>query len=155
MSRGARRPMCHALSTILAAALLAACGGGGGGDEGTPVPFATLARTQNSGVASREEVVVRGNAELTQLWGRITVDGAPLPSIDFADFEVLGVFLGSRPNACHAVEISRITQTSARRVVTVRESTPAPGAACSQVTVTPAHLVVAARSTVPVEFVAE
>ncbi|WP_119157281.1 protease complex subunit PrcB family protein [Caldimonas tepidiphila] len=140
------------LALPLAAALLAACGGG---SEGTRVPFVTIVHTQHSQVPSREELVLRGNAELNELWGRISVDGAPLPSIDFSTTQIVGVFLGTRPNGCHHVSISRITRTTERLVVRYRETVPGPGDICTQALVTPAHLVALARTTLPVEFAAE
>jgi len=144
----------HKLLLFIFAAFVSACGGGGS-DE-TPVPFATIAHTQYSGVTSSEQVVVRGSSELNDLWSRITVNGAPVPSVDFAALQVVGVFLGSRPNGCFDVAITRITQTPDRLVVRYRESTPLPGdSACTQAVVTPAHLVAMARSQLPVEFVAE
>jgi hypothetical protein len=87
--------------------------------------------------------------------GHVFLDGTALPSVDFASLQMVGVFLGSRPNGCYDVRVSRIVQTSERMVVRYRESTPAPGAVCTQAIVTPAHLVAVARSNQPVEFVAE
>jgi hypothetical protein len=146
--------MRESIVLMAVAALVGGCGGGGGSNE-TTLPFVTVASTAQSGVASHEEVVVRGSSELAQLWSRITVDGAPLPSVDFSAVQIVGVFLGSRPNGCYGVAITRITRTPEQMSVTYRESTPAAGAACTPATVTPAHLVAVSRSDLPVRFAAE
>lgn len=147
----ATQPMRLLPTSLLAVVLLAACGGG----DGDTVPFVTVAHTQHSGFGSAEHVVLRSDSALQELWARMTVGGAPLPSVDFASFQVVGVFLGSRPNGCYDVAITGITRTASSLLVSYQETIPAPGAACTDGLVTPAHLVAMARSSLPVEFEAE
>jgi hypothetical protein len=141
------------LLAVLAAALVNACGGGGSVE--TTVPFATVASTRHSGFGSAEHVVLRSHTTLRELWARMTVDAAPAPSVDFARFQVLGVFLGSQADGCRGVVISRVTRTKDSLVVRYHETMPAPGSICNQATVSPAHFVAVAKSPLPVEFEAE
>ena len=141
------------LLSVLAAALVNACGGAGSGE--TAVPFVTVASTRHSGFGSAEHVVLRSQTALRELWARMTVDAAPAPSVDFAGFQMLGVFLGSQAEGCHGVMISSVTRTQDSLVVRYHETTPAPGSTCNPTTASPAHFVAVAKSPLPVEFEAE
>ena len=141
------------LLSVIAAALVNACGGGGSGE--TPVPFVTVASTRHSGFGSSEHVVLRSQTALRALWARMTTDAAPAPPVDFAGFEMLGVFLGSLSEGCHGVMISSVTRTQDSLVVRYRETARAPGSTCNPATFSPAHFVAVARSPLPVEFEAE
>jgi hypothetical protein len=141
------------LLSVLAAALVNACGGGG--DDETTVPLVTVASTRHSGFGSAEHVVLRSHTALRELWARMTVGAAPAPSVDFAGFQMLGVFLGSQADGCHGVVISSVTRTEDSLVVRYHETMPAPGSICNQATVSPAHFVAVAKSPLPVEFEAE
>jgi len=141
------------LLSVLAAALVNACGGGGSNE--TTVPFVTVASTRNSGFGSAEHVVLRSHTTLRALWARMTVDAGPAPSVDFARFQMLGVFLGSQADGCHGVVISSVTRTEDSLVVRYHETMPAPGSICNRATVSPAHFVAVAKSPLPVEFEAE
>jgi hypothetical protein len=141
------------LLSVIAAALVNACGGGGS-DE-TAVPFVTVARTQQSGFGSAEHVVLRSHTKLRELWARMTVDAAPAPSVDFAGFQVLGVFLGSEADGCHGVVISSVTRTEDSLVVRYHETMPGPDSICNGASVSPAHFVALAKSPLPVEFEAQ
>ena len=141
------------LLCVLAAALVNACGGAGS-DE-TTVPFVTVASTQHSGFGSAEHVVLRSHTTQRELWARMTVGAAPAPPVDFAGFQMLGVFLGSQADSCQVVVISSVTRTEDSLVVRYRETISAPGSICNPATVSPAHFVGVAKSPLPVEFEAE
>ncbi|MGH3369203.1 MAG: hypothetical protein ACRDPR_04320, partial [Nocardioidaceae bacterium] len=61
------------------------------------------------------EVTIRSAAEWQALWKEH--DGGDLPAVDFAHSMVVGVFLGSRPTAGYAVEISAVLEEAGRTVV--------------------------------------
>jgi len=148
----------HIALALFCAALVVACGGSSAVSSETNVPFITVASTQNSGVTTREEVVARTQAEMTEVWARYSaasVSPPQPPVVDFAAKQVVGVFLGSRASGCYSVSISRITQTGDRLVVAYREQGPSVGAVCTAAIVNPAHLVAVDRTSLPVEFVAE
>jgi hypothetical protein len=139
------------LLRLLAAAALAACGGGG---DGAAVPFETVAGTDHSGFGSAEHVVLRTQRQLDQLWARMTVD-APAPAVDFSRVQLLAVFIGNRADGCAGVAVSSVSRTPTSLVVSYRETTAPPSAACTQQVTSPAQLVSIAKSTLPVEFEAE
>ena len=149
----------HALTfALLVASALGACGGSDSTSDSTNVPFTTVAQSSNSAIAASEGVVARTLSELNALWVRHSANMSPPPPppvIDFNVTQVVGYFLGARPNGCHSMTITRITQTSRRLVVTYKEQVPATGAICTQVVVTPAYLVAVPMSQLPVEFLAE
>jgi hypothetical protein len=149
----AAAPMSTRLLSVIAAALLNACGGGGS-DE-TILPIVTVASTRQSGFGSAEHVVLRSDTTLRVLWARMTVDAAPAPSVDFAAFQMLGVFLGSQAVGCRGVVISSVTRTEASLVVRYHETMTAPASICNPATTSPAHFVAVAKSPLPVEFEAE
>jgi hypothetical protein len=135
--------------------LLCACGGGGGDAGDTSVAWTEVARTATSGITVLETPVVRNAGDWATLWARHAAVFTPapaLPSVDFSSAQVLGVFLGTRPNGCYSVEVLRVTQSATSRLVTYRETTPSALATCSAQAVAPMHLVRVSASSLPVEF---
>lgn len=148
------------LAPALLAAAVFACGGGGSGgpgDAGTEVPFTTVVRS-SSAVSAREGVVARSQGEFDAVWARYHANLAPAPPppvFDFGAVQVVGIFLGTRPNGCYAVSITRVVRTADRLTVVYREQLPAPGVGCTQALVNPSHLVTVPASRLEVGFVAE
>ncbi|WP_130429995.1 protease complex subunit PrcB family protein [Rivibacter subsaxonicus] len=144
--------------SLVVASLLAACGGGEASSETRNVPFTTVAQSGNSGVTAGEGVVARNQAEFNTVWARFSSNLLPppqAPAIDFGSQQVVGYFLGSRPNGCYSMSITRVTQSDDRLVVSYKEQVPAAGAICTMQVVNPAHLVAVPLSPLHVEFRAE
>lgn len=123
--------------------------------SGSPVPFASLAQSVSSAVTAFEVAVVGRQDRWRALWRRHNAHRVPLrapPAVDFASRQVLAVFLGSRPDGCHAVVITAVERMAGRVVVTYQERRPAPDAICSTVITNPAHIVSVPRSPLPVVF---
>jgi hypothetical protein len=151
------RNMRTAISLVVAS-FLAACGGGEASSETRNVPFTTVAQSGNAGVTAAEGVVARNQAEFNAVWARFSsklLPPAPAPAIDFGRQQVVGYFLGSRPNGCYSMSITRISQADDRLVVSYKEQAPAAGAICTMQVVNPAHLVAVPQSPLQVEFRAE
>jgi hypothetical protein len=115
------------------------------------LPFATLARGADSGIAEPRQVVVRFADAWQALWKEHA--SGPPPAVDFSQSIVVGVFLGSRPTAGYEVEIVRIRRTGAGLAVEYVERRPAPDALAAQVLTAPFHLVTLARTADPIEFI--
>ena len=146
-----------AISLVVVSAL-AACGGTETDSESSIIPFITVAQTSNSGVTTREGVVARNQSEFNAVWARHSANLLPPPqppAVDFNAHQVVGYFLGSRPNGCYAMSITRITRTGDRLAVAYKEQVAAADAVCTQQIVNPAHLVTVPQSQLQVEFVAE
>lgn len=147
-----------ATSLFLAACSLTACGGSGSDTEGTNVSFTTLAQSSNSGITTREGTVVRNQNEFNALWSKYSSNAVPPPqppAVDFNTYQVVGYFLGSKPNGCYSMSITQIMQTKERMIVTYRQETPAADTICTAQMVNPAHLVTVPKSPLDVEFVAQ
>jgi hypothetical protein len=117
-----------------------------------PVPFKPLASGVQSGIEEPRTVVVRTAAEWKTLCGQYA-DGRPCPAVDFTRAIVVGVFLGTRPTAGHAVEIARVERDGDATVVTYRERKPGPDEMAAQMITAPYQLVTIDRVGGPVRFV--
>lgn len=104
------------------------------------VEIETIVRDNMSGVEEARQTVARTEAEWSQLW-RAHNAGSPVPKVDFSKRMVVAVFLGTRPSAGYAIEISGTKAAGKTLVVEWREFPPKPGNLSAQVLTSPAHLV--------------
>lgn len=100
----------------------------------------TIARDNMSNVEDAKQAVARTPAEWAALWRLHAGDQAP-PKIDFTTRTVVAVFLGSRPSAGYAVEVSGTKPAGTTLIVEWSEQTPTPGNVVAQVITSPSHLV--------------
>jgi hypothetical protein len=113
--------------------------------------FATVAQGAMSNVEEPRQVVVRTAADWQGLWKAHDPQGAP-PPVDFAQSMVVATFLGSRPTAGFAVEITAVKTEGGRVVVEYVERGPARDAIVAQMLTSPFHIVRVARAPGTVEF---
>jgi hypothetical protein len=104
-----------------------------------------------SNIEEPRSVVVRTAAEWQALWKDHDPEHAA-PVVDFADSMVIGVFLGSRPTAGFAVEITAVKEDANRTIVEYVERRPARDDLVAQVLTSPFHLVRVTRMPAAVEF---
>lgn len=100
----------------------------------------TIVRDNMSNVEDARQVVARTPAEWAALWRLHAGDQTP-PKIDLTTRTVVAVFLGSRPSAGYAVEVSGTKQAGKALIVEWREHVPKPGTLSAQVITSPSHLV--------------
>lgn len=117
----------------------------------------TLDQRWNSGIRTPKTAVVRDANALLALWKQHVVlpTGAmaePPPAVDFKQEMVLAVFAGGKPTGCDGVNIDSAVLSGGKLQVSYRETTGAPGQACTMVMTSPSHWVKLARSDAPVEF---
>lgn len=117
----------------------------------SPVELVTVAQGPMSNIEESRQVVVRTAAEWQALWKEHDAQ-SEAPSIDFAQSIVVAVFLGTRPSAGFAVEITAVKGDSSRAVVEYRERRPARDAITAQVITSPFHIVRVARGPGTIEF---
>jgi hypothetical protein len=103
------------------------------------VAFTTVARGTDSQIAEQREVVIRSADEWQRLWSSHSAQ--PAPAVDFSQFMVAGVFLGTRSTAGHSVEIVSVKQEGTVATIEYREQAPARGLFTAQVLTFPFHLV--------------
>lgn len=160
----------RALASVLALSQVAGCGGGSAaanssrltiaGDTGTrsQLSFVTALAGDSSGITTRETVVVRNAGQWEVLWGRhasFMVPPPPPPAQDFSGRQIVGLFVGSRPDGCYGVTVTAVAPESQVVVVHYRERREGSGTACTQAITQPHHLVWIPASSLPVEFKAE
>ena len=130
-------------STLLFAAILQAAP--------APSSIETVARGDMSGVEDARQAVARTAGEWTALW-RDHAGAAPAPKIDFNKRMVVAVFLGSRPSAGYAVEITGTRADGAGLVVLWTERRPESGMVAAQILTSPGHIVTVPKVTGPIRF---
>jgi len=101
----------------------------------------TIVRDNMSNVEDAKQAVARTPAEWAALWRLHAGDQPPPPKIDFTKRTVVAVFLGSRPSAGYAVEVSGTKPAGKTLIVEWSEHTPKPGNVSAQVITSPSHLV--------------
>ena len=111
-----------------------------------------IEKGDQSNIDDRRQVVVRTDAEWAALWRQHAPD-RPRPKIDFSKEMVVGVFLGSKPNAGYSVAIVSTVAGNGALIVRYKETAPSPGAVTAQILTFPYHLVaVPASAATDVKF---
>jgi len=105
---------------------------------GSPKPVETIVTGMMSQVEDAKQSVARTPAEWAALW-RLHSSGAA-PKVDFATRTVVAVFLGTRPSAGYAVEITGTRQQQGALIVEWRERRPETGIVSAQIITSPAHI---------------
>jgi hypothetical protein len=121
--------------------------------SGAALPVQTISQTSLSGVHEARTVVVKDAQAWRTLWLEHAPDAA-VPSVDFNNTMVVGVFMGST-NPCYATWIDGVRREAGKLVVHKVDRQPPPGVMCAMVVTSPAHLVAIERSELPVEFATE
>jgi protease stability complex PrcB-like protein len=107
----------------------------------------TIEKGDQSGIDEARRVLVRTDAEWTALWKQHHPD-KPRPAIDFSKEMVVGVFMGSRPNAGFSTTIISATVANGALIVRYAEKVPAPGSMSAQILTFPFHLVAIPKAAV-------
>jgi hypothetical protein len=100
----------------------------------------TIEKGDQSNVDDAKQVLVRTDAEWTALWRQHAPD-RPKPKIDFSKEMVVGVFMGSRPNAGFSTAVTMTTAANGALIVKYTETVPARGILSAQVLTFPYHLI--------------
>ena len=111
----------------------------------------TVAQGAMSNIEEPRTAVVRTATEWQALWKEHGPAQAA-PAVDFAESTVVGVFLGSRPSAGFAVEITGVKAEGNRTIVEYVERRPPRDNFVAQVITSPFHIVRVPRTTGPIEF---
>ena len=115
------------------------------------VPFVTVAQGGMSNFDEPRQAVVRTGAEWQALWKQHDRD-SPAPPVDFTQYTVAAVFLGSRPTTGFTAEITGVKTEGTRTVVEYLERQPPRDGFAAQVLTSPFQIVRFARTAGPVEF---
>jgi hypothetical protein len=102
---------------------------------------------QLSPIAMPQNVVIKTLEDWQALW-----PGHIAPDVDFENFMVAGVFLGTKPNTGYSVQIMDIKTFPDKLQITYREINPTPGALYAQVLTQPYALRGVPKTNLPVIF---
>ncbi|HKB13049.1 MAG TPA: protease complex subunit PrcB family protein [Vicinamibacterales bacterium] len=111
----------------------------------TPAPR-TIEKGEQSNVDDAKQVVIRNEAEWTRLWQQ-HAPNRPRPQIDFDKETVLGVFMGSRPNAGFSTAIVSAMEGGGALFIRYTETRPSPGVLTAQILTFPYHIVAIPKAT--------
>ena len=100
----------------------------------------TIEKGDQSNVEDAKRVLVRTDAEWAKLWQQHAPD-RPRPVVDLSKEMVVGVFMGSRPNAGFSTAIVSATEGGGALMVRYTETKPSAGAISAQVLTFPFHIV--------------
>jgi hypothetical protein len=114
-------------------------------------PPRTLDKGEQSNIDEARQVVVRADAEWTKLWQQHSPD-RERPAVDFSKEMIVGVFMGSRPNAGFNVSVVSTFEKDGNVLVRYQETLPRPGVIAAQVLTFPYHLVAIPKATGDVKF---
>ena len=106
----------------------------------------TIQKGDQSNIDSAKQVIVRTEAEWTQLWRQHAPD-RPQPAIDFSKETVIGLFMGSRPNAGYSTAVVSATEGGGALIVRYTETRPARDAITAQILTFPFHLAAIPKAT--------
>jgi hypothetical protein len=112
-----------------------------------PATTRTIEKGDQSNVDDAKQVLVRTDDEWTKLWQQ-HASGRPRPAVDFSKEMIVGVFMGSRPNAGFSTAIVSATAGNGVLIVRYTETMPTPGMVAAQVLTFPFHLVAIPKATV-------
>ena len=106
----------------------------------------TIEKGDQSNIDSAKQVVVRTDAEWTQLWHQHAPD-RPQPAIDFSKETVIALFMGSRPNAGYSTAVVSATEGGGALIVRYSETRPPRDAITAQVITFPFHIAAIPKAT--------
>ena len=107
----------------------------------------TIEKGDYSNVDDAKQVLIRTDAEWAKLWTQHAGE-RPRPAVDFSKEMIVGVFMGSRPNAGFSTTIVSTTVGNGALIVRYSEKMPAPRGVTAQVLTFPYHLVAIPKAAV-------
>ena len=107
----------------------------------------TIEKGDQSNIDDAKQVLVRTEAEWTKLWQQHPT-ARPRPAVDFSKEMVVGLFMGSRPNAGFSTAVTSATAGNGALIVRYTETKPGPGSVSAQILTFPFHLVAIPKAAV-------
>ena len=105
------------------------------------LPMVTVAQGSSSQILEPRQVVVRDAVAWQALWRAHSAAAAPAADVDFSRFMLVAVFVGTRPSAGYAVDITSTTAADGTTLVNYTEREPGAGLITAQVLTSPFHIV--------------
>jgi hypothetical protein len=118
-----------------------------------PLPLTELGVGHYGPCREARREVVRDPTRWAQAWAEVQATRMAPPPVAFEGQMAIVACLGERRSGGHAIEIVSVAVADDALIVTVRTSSPAPGAITTQALTAPYHIVRVARSALPVRWV--
>jgi hypothetical protein len=116
------------------------------------LPITTVVRGTSSQILEARQVVVQDIDAWRSLWKQHSAVPLPADVPDFARETIAAVFLGQRPTAGYAVDITSVRQEGGVFVVEYVERKPPSNASTAQVLTSPFHIVRIPKPGAPIVF---
>ena len=107
--------------------------------QAAPKPVETIVIDMMSQIDEPMQAAARAPAEWEALWRKHGGDAA-VPKVDFGSRIVVAVFMGTKPSAGYAVEITGTRHEHGATIVEYRERRPERGQIAAQILTSPAHI---------------
>ena len=122
------------------------------------IPIRSIARGGFSGIQEPKQEVITDRKIWEQFWSkhsRLMKPATALPEVDFTKEMVIAVTMGTKRTGGYAVEVVSVEAIDKKLKITVKQSSPPPGAMTIQALTAPFHFVAVPRSGLKPEFVVE
>jgi hypothetical protein len=116
------------------------------------LPITTVVRGSSSQILEARQVVVQDADAWRALWKAHSAVPLPADVPDFARETIVAVFLGQRPTAGYAVDITSVRQEGSMFVVEYLEQKPPANASTAQVLTSPFQIIRIPRPSGPIVF---
>lgn len=114
-----------------------------GADLAEEVSFSVLVEGQDSQITERKNFAAYSREDFEELWTRAFGENAPaLPSVNFDESYVIGVFAGQKPSGGHSIAVTRVVDENTVRTVAITLTRPGTGCLTSQALTSPYQFVV-------------
>ena len=122
----------------------------------SPPSIRSLAKGGFSGIQKAKQEVIKDRAAWEKLWtehNKSTKSASRAPDVDFSKEMVIVVTMGTKRTGGYSVEIVSAEPAGEKLKVSVKQTSPAPGAMTIQALTAPFHFVAVPRSDLEPEFV--
>lgn len=114
-----------------------------GADLAEEVSFSVLVEGQDSQITERKNFAAYSSEDFQDLWTRAFGESAPaLPSVNFDESYVIGVFAGQKPSGGHSIAVSRVIDENGVRNVAIAITRPGAECVTSQALTSPYQFIV-------------
>jgi hypothetical protein len=106
------------------------------------VPFRVLDAGTDARMTARKNYAARDEESLARLWQMAHGDeNIPLPSVDFANEYVIGVFAGGKSSGGYSIAVDAVSDYGDVRTVAATVSEPAPSCITTQALTSPYQII--------------
>jgi hypothetical protein len=120
-------------------------------DEGEPVSFEVIKKSNIGSIHERQNFIIRHLWEWKDIWNRIA-KGKSRPRVNFNTDMLIIVCQGRQLTGGYNIEISSITENKSNIIVNINETIPAEGTMSTQVLTSPFEIVKIKKSSKTVIF---